>query len=546
MSSSLGLYIEENLIKYAKVTKERDDIKVEAFGIKFYDQITDAIDQIVAETISYKIPISINLSEEAYNYFYFFNLLNKNDLKKSIETEFDSYCFEKGYNKNALETRYALVPDMQDKEKIKTIYMSANKAEINRRIQEFGTNSIGNISSLPMTISNIVDIKPKENAMIVNIENKTTVTTIIDEKIYNVDTIEEGSSIMLEKIKEKENSYSKAYEIFKNTTIYTMEGKELQETENVYLEDIMPTLYNIVDKVKELVENSLNKIDKIYITGTASVINNIDLYFQEYFKDVKCELLKPYFMPENSKINIKDYMEVNSAIALGLQMIGFGVKNINFKKENFSDKLPDWMKLEVGSGGRKTRKEPSKFNFLSKINFSWDWKKGFDNTEKWIMRTGTGVFALIIIYSAISMYLNSETQKKADEVSETKQDAQMQMGLIDKDIALLKDKTSSYDMMTQSLKDFNDQVTQNNKTKNVVPTLLSEIMYIIPQGVTVTSIENTGSHITINAQSEKYELLGYFKGKIITDGILSPSTVVSTSGVKQDTVVKIVIEGDLP
>ena len=52
--------------------------------------------------------------------------------------------------------------------------------------------------------------------------------------------------------------------------------------------------------------------------------------------------------------------------------------------------------------------------------------------------------------------------------------------------------------------------------------------------------------MVINAQAERYELLGYFKGKIIADGILSPSTVISTSGVKQDNLIKIVIEGDLP
>ena len=67
------------------------------------------------------------------------------------------------------------------------------------------------------------------------------------------------------------------------------------------------------------------------------------------------------------------------------------------------------------------------------------------------------------------------------------------------------------------------------------------------EGVTITSIENTtGTHMVINAQAERYELLGYFKGKIIADGILSPSTVISTSGVKQDNLIKIVIEGDLP
>ena len=262
MPSCLGLYIENNLIKYAKVTKERDTVKVDAFGVKFYDKIGDAINQIISETFSYKIPISINLSEEVYQYFYFFNLLNKNDLKKAIETEFDSYCYEKGYNRNALETRYALVPDMQNNEKIKAIYISANKAEINKKIQDFDMNPISYIVPLGMSIPNVADIKTKENILIVNMEQNTTLTTIIDEKIYNVDKIEEGMESILSNISEKENSYSKAYEICKNTTIYTMEGKELlQEGENLYLQDIMPTLYNIVDKVKNFVDSSLNRIE---------------------------------------------------------------------------------------------------------------------------------------------------------------------------------------------------------------------------------------------------------------------------------------------
>ena len=72
-------------------------------------------------------------------------------------------------------------------------------------------------------------------------------------------------------------------------------------------------------------------------------------------------------------------------------------------------------------------------------------------------------------------------------------------------------------------------------------------MNVIPKGVTITSIENTtSSHIVINAQSKDYDLLGFFKGSLIVEGILSPSSVVSTSGIKQDGLVKIVIEGELP
>lgn len=550
MSSCLGLYIENNLIKYAKVTKEKDMVKVDAFGVKFYDQIGPAINQIISETFSYKTPISINLSEETYQYFYFFNLLNKNDLKKAVETEFDSYCFDKGYNRNALETRYALVPDIQDDEKIKAIYISTNKIEINRKIQDFDGNSISYIVPLPMSIANVINLKEKENIAIVNLEEKTIITTIIDSKIYNIDKLEEGMESILNNISAKENSYAKAYEICKNTTIYTMEGKELlQEEESLYLEDIMPTLYKIVQSIKEVVDNSLNQIDKIYITGTGCIINNVDLYFQEYLPNIKCEILKPYFIPDNVKINIKDYIEVNSAIALAMQGLGYGIKNINFKKPSLSDQVPDWLKLEKGNKKDKQsnqNKNTKKIN-LPKINFSMDWKAKFDNTERWLLRTAIGIISFIVLYSTITTLLTNATNIKMAEVDEVKNDTTTQIELATQDIQTLNNKASDYQKMTENLKNYSDEVAENLKTKNVIPLLLTRIMNVIPKGVTITSIENTtGSHIVIYAQSEDYDLLGFFKGSLIVDGILSPSTVVSTSGVKQNGIIKIVIEGDLP
>ena len=64
MAENLGLYIGKDLIKYAKVSKEKDNVKLEAFGIKFYTDISKAIDQIVQETNSNNIPISVNLTEK--------------------------------------------------------------------------------------------------------------------------------------------------------------------------------------------------------------------------------------------------------------------------------------------------------------------------------------------------------------------------------------------------------------------------------------------------------------------------------------------------
>ena len=63
MTSCLGLYVESNVIKYAKISKDRDNLKVESFGLKFYDKLGDAIKQIISETYSFKVPISINLAD---------------------------------------------------------------------------------------------------------------------------------------------------------------------------------------------------------------------------------------------------------------------------------------------------------------------------------------------------------------------------------------------------------------------------------------------------------------------------------------------------
>ena len=49
-----------------------------------------------------------------------------------------------------------------------------------------------------------------------------------------------------------------------------MEGQELQDTENEYLDNIMPTLYKIAENSKKIIENSAIDIDRIYITGTLS------------------------------------------------------------------------------------------------------------------------------------------------------------------------------------------------------------------------------------------------------------------------------------
>lgn len=539
MPSCLGLYIEERLIKYAKVSKERDELKVQAYGVKFYDKIGDAIKQIVEETYSQKIPISINLSEEMYNYFSMFAMITKNDLQKAIKTEFEAYCTDKGYNPNVFESRYAIMGSEENKERLKIVHISANKIDINKKTQQFTDYRLANISPISMSIPNLLKENQGKGALIVNIEEKTTITTIINNKVSNIEILEEGSAQILDAINRKENSYSKSYEICKNTTIYTAEGKELQEGEIGYLEDIMPTVYTIAGQVKKIINADKENIKNVYLTGTATLINNIDLYFQEYLPEVECEILKPSFVKVTKNINIKDYIEVNTAISIALMGLEVGIPGMNFKKQNFGDKIPSWLKLEINPGKTKSEQKNSG-NLLT-----WDLNQSLDKTEIGLLRIAAYVLVLIIIYSAFAVVLNKQIQLKTEETEEFSRKTKAQIALANADNEKLKSRTNEYATMIKNLEEASDRITDRTKTRNAIPNLLNQIMSIIPESAQLTSIENVNdTHIVIKAQSSKYEQLGFFIAKLKTEAILND--VVSTAGQKDNGIVTVTIEGDLP
>lgn len=543
MSSCLGLYIENNIIKYAKVSKERDNFKVESFGIKFYDDIDETVKQIVNETYSYKTPISTNLSDEKYTYSELFSLLNAKDLSKAVKTEFNYFCEENHKNNNALEYRNLLIPNAEDKDKIISLYAYTEKSDIARKTQILSGFRINNISPLPISISNLMSSTDKKNKVIVNIEKNTSVTFIVNGKIQKIELIDTGMKEILDNIIMKENSYAKAYEICKNTTIYTAQGRNLQVEENEYIEDIMPTLYKIVEEVRRVITESRIDVSDIYITGLASAINNIDLYFQENFMDKKCEILAPFFVQKsNLKLNIRDYIEVNSAIALALQGLNVGYKEINFKNRGTLDGLKDLMNLEIGAASNKKQN-----NILEKIQgmFKSDSVKAIDSVETNMIRVASGLLILFVTYAIFTGVVMSQINKKEKDVQSYISDSKEQIASISNNTRFIKEREEQYNAMIQKINEANDKITQSYAKKNVLPNFLTEIMFNIPKEVQLSSIENTsGKKIKIQAKSKEYEQLGYFIAKIKNEGILTD--VTSTSGNRQNEFILITIEGNLP
>ena len=137
--------------------------------------------------------------------------------------------------------------------------------------------------------------------------------------------------------------------------------------------------------------------------------------------------------------------------------------------------------------------------------------------------------------------MNEKEKEANDSIAQTNS----QIQLANSDNEKIKSKTNEYSTMIQNLQDANDRITDRNKTRNAIPNLLNQIMSVIPESVQLTSIENdTGTHVVINAQSNKYEQLGFFVARLKNDVILN--NVISTAGQKDGGVVTIKIEGDLP
>lgn len=539
MQNCLGMYIENNLIKYAKISKDKNDFKIESFGMKFFDDLKDGIKKVIEETFSFNTPIAINLANEKYLYYDIFALLSKNDIQKTVQTEFEAYCDENKYNENAFETRYAIVPNADNKDKLKAIQVIVNKIELNKQKQYLEKQRLKKIVPLGCAIATIAKIDKKENALIVNMEDKTTITTVLERQVYNVETIDFGSAEVLEKINRIENSMSKAYEICKETTIYT--SNVIEDTkEQPHLENIIPTLYQISQRVQEIVAESTTKINTVYLTGTLSVVNNVDLYFQEFLPTVDCKILKPSIIEETSNaVNVKDYIEVNSAISIALQGLGEGVQGLNFKNQTLMDQLKELTTIEVGSKNNKGKK--SKPDKQIKISLAG----ALDRTELMIVRLIVALILINVIFVIFSKMLYKQMDKKQKEIEGMIASEQQEISKIDTDTKSLDAKNTKYNALTDELKAINDKISNIAEMKNSIPNLLNQIMYIIPEEVQLTSIQNTeNKHIKIVATSSNYDQLGYFIAKLKVTGYLND--VVSSRSQKTGDTVTVTIEGELP
>ena len=117
---------------------------------------------------------------------------------------------------------------------------------------------------------------------------------------------------------------------------------------------------------------------------------------------------------------------------------------------------------------------------------------------------------------------------KEREIQDTTSAENAQIESVNTDDTTINSKTQKYSNLLADIKRVNERMNDIAANRNLIPNLLSQIMYNIPDKVQLVSIQNTtGKNISIVAK-----------------GILN--NVVNTSGTKNGDVVTVTIEGELP
>lgn len=579
MPNCLGVYAEKNLIKYAKVSRDKASTHFEilAYGVKFYENLEETVKSVINETNSTADELCMNISRENYVEFNVFNKLKPKEIKELLTTEFSSYCNEKGVPASVWEMRYSLVRNTNNPDSYKAICVTADKAELSNLWQMFETERLTSLSAMPFTIMNVLKDKGLgEQSAIVNIEDETTVTVITKGEVAKVVSIPIGMEEILSSLADRFNSYSKAYEACKGVTITFDDTYNFSDDQKQVMEILLPSMYDLRERVKKAISEYGAEIRKVYLTGTGVVINNLDLYFGEVFDAQTCEILKPFFINRDAN-NAKDIIEVNSAVALAMNGLGLNDKTLDFCagsqtflggdvikkkwKKLISQETLDKVKEKLLSI-KKVQKNPKvEQGEALKPNVEFDENVGsgeiinaepeteyvsvgLDSFDKWLIRVAVSLGLAFFTYSGLSYYTNNIIEAKTNEAVKNIQTTKNQILNVESDIDFVETQAMEYKSKTDKLAKILETIKMTAEHSFSVPNFMSQLMFIIPEDVRVTSVTiTTDNQVTIEASSGKYAQLGYFVSRLKLEKALNN---VDMEVLSMDSDIKIKINGELP
>lgn len=437
-------------------------------------------------------------------------------------------------NKNLLQTGYLISHNQTDSEKLHVLHVAQYITAMDTRANVFRDHKPSVQMPTSIAITNLSqDIVPN---LILNLEEKTELTAVQDKKPYEIKTFRSGITAMINQINAVENSVSKSYEVLKNTVVPISESDNINMEGNDYIPTILVELNQIIEEVKNYLESTPLKIKKLYLTGTGATISNVELLFRESLPGIDVEILRPFFLPTSSlNVPIKEYIDVNSATALALEELGFSRPTLSFKTGQ-SRKAGAGLSMDLKDIDFSNVGENIKESFRSEVS----------TLESFMIRLGLTSLIILILFIAVSIVLTKSNREKLSETQRLLAESRDAVTKIDKDISNVKAKTDEYKALLSKMEEKSGSLTTSTSfiRKDALPNFLNQLAHLIPVRVKVIDIKENKSHITLTVESARYEQLGYFVGLLENEGVLMK--IKTSTSQKEGSVVKLVIEGDLP
>ena len=577
MASCLGISVGKNLIKYAKVSKDKNSAstKIEAYGVKFYDVLSQTLNEIIQETKSADAEISVSLTSDFYQNVQCFKSMNKKEKAEFLHNQFEDECQKRGVSPANFDVRYVFADDPSSPDSDKVMCVGVSKVELTNLWQALSNNKLTSISGVgPTTVNLFKDKAEGQNCLIVNIEDETKLTLIKFGKISELINIPVGMDEVITRLADKYNSYAKAYQACKGVDAYSDSDYSL-DTESQSIRDaLMPTLYDLKQRIIMACEPFMSDFSDVYVTGTGIIVNNIDLYLSEAFPGKKVDLLLPYFV-NKERSSLKDVLEVNSALAAALNSLGGIKKDEDFlygdflkadvNKKQFSpqalfakakEKIDELNKKTLKV--RKSSKKKKKIEFDSDVEqlqqlggagetaavSSDDGLEYYDPISEWLTRIAISLFASIVAYSIVASIVQGSINAKLDKVRDNTAKTNLAIEQVKSDRDEVQKQADAYKSKVADLEKVIGLARMQREQTYDVPNFMSQLMFIIPVDVRVTAISiGTNDNVIVEAQSGRYAQLGYFVSRLKLAGILKD---VGMEVVDMTSDIKIKVNGVLP
>lgn len=165
--------------------------------------------------------------------------------------------------------------------------------------------------------------------------------------------------------------------------------------------------------------------------------------------------------------------------------------------------------------------------------------------DSWVVRATIFCVSIFAIYFGIAWYTTKTLEEKINASNRVISSVESEIAKANSDADHIRKQATEYANKITKLEEVMEVIaTEKRKSDFDIPNFMSQVMFIIPQGVYITNINISDmGEVEIYAVSAQYAQLGYFVSKLKLEKVLT-DVDMEVLGMEQE--IKIKVGGMLP